>query len=187
MKLILLCIIGLVLLLITSGCSCSSQKQRGGTEVTPDKNAPTKIESTELISLDCNASTSSMVGVEEKGLEYGRYYFKCQLDTETGKVTGTYGFKPIHDYSSDVTDYSFETDSSFLTDLDTIIKNSSIIYYNGEHRHTNGIPNEFGYSLNAEYASGEVIDCSDNQSNHLSLDTLKDLDNLFLSICKTTS
>lgn len=182
MKRILLSIMGLVL--IAGGCSCSRRNENGGTEVTQDKNASTKIESTELISLDCDASTASLVGVEEKGLKYGRYYFKCQLDKETGKVSGTYGFRPEHDYSSDMTEYAFETDSSFMTDLDTIIKNSTIIHYNGEHSHTNGIPDDFGYSFKAEYASCEVIYCSDNQSNHLSLDTMKELDELFLNICK---
>ena len=179
MKKILLGIMGLVL--IAGGCSFSKRNERGGTEVTQDKNAPTKIESTELISLDCNASTVSVVGVEEKGLEYGRYYFKCQLDKESGKVTGTYGFKPQY---GDLTEYSFEADSSFLTGLDAIIKDSTIISYNGEHRHTNGIPDDFGYSFEAEYASGEKIDCSDNQSNHLSLDMMKALVDLFSSICQ---
>ena len=168
------------IILIAGGCSCSKRNERGGTEVTQDKNAPTKIESTELVSLDCNASTISVVGVEEKGLEYGRYYFKCQQDKESGKVTGTYGFKPQY---GDLTEYSFETDRLFLTDLDAIIKDSSIAYYNGEHRHTNGIPNDFGYSFEAEYASGEKIDCSDNQSNHLSLDMIKQLVDLFSGIC----
>ena len=179
MKKIILGIMGLVL--IAGGCSCSKRNERGGTEVTQDKDAPTKIESTELISLDCNASTVSVVGVEEKGLEYGRYYFKCQPDKESGKVTGTYGFKPQY---GALTEYSFEADSSFLTDLDVIIKDSTIISYNGEHRHTNGIPNDFGYSFEAEYASGEKIDCSDNQSNHLSLDMLKKLIDLFAGICQ---
>ena len=169
------------IILIAGGCSCSKRNERGGTEVTQDKNAPTKIESTELISLDCNASTVSVVGVEEKGLEYGRYYFKCLQDKESGKVTGTYGFKPQY---GDLTEYSFEADSSFLTDLDVIIKDSTIISYNGEHRHTNGIPDDFGYSFEAEYASGEKIDCSDNQSNHLSLDMLKKLIDLFAGICQ---
>ena len=163
------------IILIAGGCSCSKRNERGGTVVTNDKNAPTKIESTELVSFDCDASTVSEVGVEEKGLEYGRYYFKCQLDKESGKVTGTYG---------DLTEYSFETDRFFLTDLDAIIKDSTIISYNGEHRHTNGIPNDFGYSIEAEYASGEKIDCSDNQSNHLSLDMMKALVDLFSSICQ---
>ncbi len=169
------------LVLIAGGCSFSKRNERGGTEVTQDKNAPTKIESAELISLDCNASTVSVVGVEEKGLEYGRYYFKCQLDKESGKVTGTYGFKPQY---GDLTEYSFEADSSFLTDLDAIIKDSTIISYNGEHRYTNGIPDDFGYSFEAEFASGEKIDCSDNQSNHLSLDMLKKLIDLFAGICQ---
>ena len=169
------------IILIAGGCSCSKRNERGGTEVTQDKNAPTKIESTELVSFDCDASTVSVVGVEEKGLEYGRYYFKCLQDKESGKVTGTYGFKPQY---GDLTEYSFEADSSFLTDLDAIIKDSTIVSNNGEHRHTNGIPDDFGYSFEAEYASGEKIDCSDNQSNHLSLDMLKKLIDLFAGICQ---
>lgn len=84
MKKIILGIMGLVL--IAGGCSCSKRNERGGTEVTQDKNAPTKVESTELVSLDCNAS-------------------------------------------------------------------------------------------------GEKIDCSDNQSNHLSLDTMKELVDLFSGFC----
>jgi len=180
---VLLIIVILATAILLIGCKNNDRDEEGGTEVTYDKNAPTKIESTELVSFECDISTITVVGVEEKELEYGRYYFKCKLDDGTGKVTGTYGFHAQYDYS-DVKEYPFETDAGFMQDLNNIIIDSKIISDNGKHSHTNGIPEEFGYSFKAIYASGEKIACSDNQSNDLSLDTIKKLSDLFLTVCK---
>ena len=181
MKWILIGTIGAALLaVIIAGCTKKDDEVNGGTTVNYDKDAPKEIVSTELISMQADISTKNFSKTKESGLEYGQYLFDCSLDKETGKVTGTYKF--IEQYAeADAKEYSFETDLVFMTELEQIIRDSKIAANNGKYHKTNGIPDGLGYYFKATYASGEQINCSNNQSTEIPLESIKKLDELFNS------
>ncbi|MCR5250777.1 MAG: hypothetical protein K6E50_09250 [Lachnospiraceae bacterium] len=150
---------------------------RGGTTKTQDENAPKTIESHDLVSLDCMVSTVSMV-YDDDTLDCGKFYFSCSLDESSGTVTGSYRFEEHYDRYPQV-EFPFTADKAFLTELDQIIVDSGIARWNGRVSVTNGIPDDFGYSFRAVYASGEKIYCRNNQSTEIPLATIHDLNALF--------
>ena len=49
-------------------------------------------------------------------------------------------------------------------ELQTLIGTYELAAWNGDHHYTHGLPQDFGGAILADYASGERIDLSDNQS-----------------------
>ena len=144
----------------------------GGRDENWDKNAPKEIKSEDLIYFD-----SWFANNETQELEWGKYFFKAELG-EDGKVTGSYYYM---DKNGDFAplEFPFETDASIMKEINEIVKESKIVAWNGYYGHTNGIPENYGFAIDAKYASGERLYCSDNAGNYFSEETMLALNNLF--------
>ena len=178
-------IIAMSLLLACPLTACKKKSEtkathiKGGSTKKVDKDAPKEIESTELISLSIKSSTIASVGVEEyEGLESGVYYFEFEVDLKTKEGSGSYRFEKQYE-EDEAVDYEFSADEDFMIKLEKIIRDGGISRLNGNHNKTNGIQDIYGYRVSAVYASGEKISCSDNSSNWISLETTKELNDLF--------
>ena len=129
-------------------------------------NAPKTVESTEIVS----AYIYTMNPGWSETLTARCYRFSVK--TEDNVVTGTY-----------VTDggdlQTFTADRDFLTKLQQIVADGALVKYNGHARYTYGLPDDFGTTVRIEYASGEYIRFSDNQSPMMSAETLTSLAALF--------
>ena len=159
-----------------TGCN-SDREVEGGSTTYVDKDAPKEIKSKDLCSMDCKVSTATVSELEE-GLVYGWYNFTLKTDAETGEITGSYELSKQYDDFA-VPEFTFKTDKAFVEKVEKIIEESKIVNNNGVHHKTNGIPDDFGYSFSASYASGEYISCSDNQSSEIGQETVKKLYELF--------
>lgn len=70
-------------------------------------------------------------------------------------------------------------DAAFLDALGELIARHNLAAENGRFHHTYGLPDDFGVTLDAVYASGETIRFSDNQSMFLPVDAVTELITLF--------
>ena len=144
----------------------------GGRDENVDENAPKEIKSEDLTYFD-----SWFANNESQELEWGKYFLKAELG-EDGKVTGSYYYM---DKNGDFTplEFLFETDASFMKEINEIVKKSKIAAWNGYYGHTNGIPEDYGFAIDAKYASGERLYCSDNAANYYNEETMEALNALF--------
>lgn len=144
----------------------------GGRDENQDENAPKEIKSEDLTYFD-----SWFANNESEELEWGKYFLKAELG-EDGKVTGSYTFTDRNGDFSPL-EFLFETDAAFMKEVNDIVKESNIVAWNGYYGHTNGIPDDFGFAIDAEYASGEKLCCSDNAANYYNEETMAALNALF--------
>lgn len=124
----------------------------GGKTDSSDSKAPKIINSDELISFSSHFFLYGEIGREFDSA----YDFKVERNSE-GKLI----------LSDDCHRISCETDESFFTKVNEIIKKNNLVTLNGVSRYTNGLPCEFQPCyFNAEYATGEKLSfCEDNNPN----------------------
>lgn len=149
----------------------------GGRTDKSDPNAPKTIASTELVSFSCEFSTFAL-DEEESGLEVG--FFTCAAEKKDGGTEGTYRFRGSDEDSGEK---RFAADALFLEKLETLVRENGLAQYNGKNVSVAGLPDNFGATISADYASGERIYASDNQDNFLPLDAMRALKTLFESAC----
>ena len=160
-----------------SGCNPPSADDIAGGGVTYDsgEDSPKVIESTEIISFDCEISFISTVFDEENELE-GKVY-KMSAIPEDNTVKAKIDW---HDRAGDGDTIEFETDSSFMAKLQEIVSKYDFAKHNGYIRHVSGLANMYGESIDIKYASGESIYASDNQDGFLPMEALAELITLFI-------
>jgi len=76
-------------------------------------------------------------------------------------------------------DETFTAEPAFLEELQEIVARYDLAQYNGIDRETHGLPENFGVTLRADYASGETIFASDNTLSFLPADAVRALTKLF--------
>ncbi len=118
----------------------------GGTRHSEDENAPTKIQSRDLIFFKAGTDGGSM------GMHSKVYAAKAER--------GIY----IVDAEDQPRFALLRSDCDFLSRLDELVREQDLILGNGQHSRTAGLPADFGGSIDVRYASGEFISKSDNQS-----------------------
>lgn len=173
------CGAGIVLLaaLLMAGCS----KLRGNTQhgdidggvVTSDDgaDAPKVIESAEITEFCCEISLLSAAAPGDLG--YRVYTLEARRENKTVHCTyNWYG-------SGDSDKITFETDISFLEDLQKIVSEYDLAKHNGFYHSVSGLPAMYGDILDITYASGEKIYASDNQSGFLTRPVRHELITLF--------
>ena len=118
----------------------------GGTRHSKDENAPTEIQSRDLIFFKAGTDGGRM------GMHSKVYAAKATK----GIYVVTAEEEPRFALLS--------SDCNFLSRLDELVREHDLIRDNGYHSRTAGLPADFGGSIDVRYASGEFISKSDNQS-----------------------
>ena len=140
------------------------------------EDSPKVIESTDIISFNCELSFIATVFDEENELE-GKVY-KMSAALEDGIVKAKIDW---HDRSGNGDKAEFEADVSFMSKLQEIVSKYDLAKHNGYTHHVSGLPDMYGDYIDIKYASGESIYASDNQSGFLATEAAMELINLFLS------
>lgn len=176
-------IITSIILLMTMGFSGCGFPRRNtdnidGGVVTRNsgEDSPKVIESTDIISFNCELSFIATVFDEENELE-GKVY-KMSAALEDDKVKAKIDW---HDRSGNGDKAVFEADVSFMSKLQEIVSKYNLAQHNGYSHRVSGLPDMYGECIDIKYASGESIYASDNQSGFLKAEAAMELINLFLS------
>ena len=140
------------------------------------EDSPKVIESTDIISFNCELSFIATVFDEENELE-GKVY-KMSAALEDGTVKAKIDW---HDRSGNGDKSEFEADVSFISKLQEIVSKYNLAQHNGYSHRVSGLPNMYGAKLDIKYASGESIYAYDNQDCFISLDAMNELVELFSS------
>jgi len=174
-------IITSLILLVTmgfNGCGFSSHNTDiidGGVKTyNSGKDSPKVIESTEIISFECEASLYTVVLEEESELDGKNYKLSAVL--EDGNVKAEIKWR---DRSGDGEEHTFTADASFMTRLQEIAAKYNFAQHNGYISKVSGLPDMYGAKLDIKYASGESIYGYDNQDCFISFDAMKELVELF--------
>lgn len=143
----------------------------GGTRIRRDEEAPREIESTELVRFSTVFSTVSFMG--EDGLPEGFFTLSAErIDGGVGYSASVRGGISL--------EIREETSSlSLLRELEALIRMENIAAHNGSFYKVSGLADFYGSELNAEYASGEMIYCYNNQDPFLSINFMRSLIRLF--------
>ena len=147
----------------------------GGVRHSISAAVPKSVDSKDIVAFRCRFSLRFMTASAEDGF--------CGLfDLAAGKKDGRVECRFLHAMTakSDVNEV-FDASDGFLAALDEIIKDEDLASYNGTFYSVSGLPDMFGSRLSVEYASGERIDTSNNQSVHLPLSALRRIRDLFES------
>ena len=133
----------------------------GGTRIRRDTSAPKEIVSEELLRFFCRFSTLSLI--DEEGLLPGVYSFGASKEAE-GVVCTADCTNPqvLRGERRDV------RTEAFLAELDALLRRYDVARYNGQYYKVSGLPDFFGVTVDAAYASGETLYCYNNQDPFLS-------------------
>lgn len=145
------------------GDDASSTMITGGSD-TKYLDLPKAIQSEEIVhfSVDCNFAYSS----NEKKYTYVYGY---ATKVEGGALVGLSYRKDGEQNEAEYTKLKLVGNEVF-SDLQKLVKKHNFASNNGYTHFTSGLPENFGGSVNINYASGEQIIVSDNQSIVISLD-----------------
>ncbi len=172
-----LCIGLLATVALLSGCktlSTTTDDIDGGVRHYMDENAPKAIESTQIVSFECSFSTLTLTG-DDTSLA-GRVY-----DLKATQNGGSYTARTRSEIYDDLT---FTPTPEFFVQLQKIVSQYDLARYNGQHYTVSGLPPDLGTEIYVEYASGEHICASDNQSCFLPLKAMEALVELFQTACE---
>ena len=150
----------------------------GGTQRTLSNSAEKTIKSNEIVNFELEFSLYSYV-LDDAEIEdgfFGYFILSCKRTNDGAEC------RYIHRDRYDLNDKKdFVAGADFLVELDKIVKDEDLAIFNGYSSHTYGLPDMFGAELNVDYASGENIYTSDNQSIDIPFSALKRTKALFES------
>lgn len=141
----------------------------GGSSDYVDPDAPTEIASDEIASF--SAYVSLRFELEQHPEVRDWYYARLEAERDGGQVRCR--------LENATGEREFTRDASFLTALQEIVARHNFAGRNGVYHYTYGLPDDFGATVEIEYASGEQIRFSDNQSMDLPLEAVSELLELF--------
>ena len=173
-------LLSLILLMSMGFCGCELHWRNtddiDGGVVTRNsgEDSPKVIESTQIISFDCEFSFLATVFDEESELA-GKVY-KMSAVQKDDQVNVNINW---HDRAGNGNQSEFETDSSFLVQLQKIVSKYDLAKHNGYTHHVSGLPEMYGEHIDIKYASGESIYAHDNQDGFLPLDAMVELIDAF--------
>lgn len=138
------------------------------------EDSPKVIESTEIVSFECEFSLIAAVLEEESELA-GRIY-TLDADMDNGAVKCKIDW---YGRESSSVPREFTADASFMKKLQGIVEKYDFAQHNGYESVVSGLPHMYGAKLDIRYASGESIYAYDNQDCFISFDAMKELVELF--------
>lgn len=139
----------------------------GGVTKRYDSKAPKKISCTKPIFFECAFSTLASMEVKE----IGRSVFALTAKLKDGIVSAS--------YKSRMEKFSFETEPSFMEELQSIISEYDFAQFNGSYYHVSGLPDMYGATISVKYESGEAIYADNNQDCFIPLEAIEKLVALF--------
>jgi len=142
----------------------------GGTSDYSDPDAPKSIGCANISSFRLNVFLQS-VAIPEGSILTARSY---SLSAAEGN-----GAVSCVRMSAACPEETFTAEAGFLSELQSIVTRYDLAQFNGHHRETHGLPEDFGAHLKVSYTSGESISASDNQNMFLPLGAVEDLVRLF--------
>ncbi len=145
----------------------------GGVTERVDTKAPKHINSKTIIMF--SAEMSTVADVED---EYCGYVYNLNAVLENGTVKGNYKSRDRFGYAFE---QSFSESAEFMNSLYLIVNEYEFSRYNGRNSFVAGLPDNYGFSVDISFASGERIYASDNQSNLIPRDAVIKLVDLFES------
>lgn len=169
-------VLALFSILSAFGCKKDEPIEDGGHSSYSDPDAPKQIKSGEIKAFSLEFKSDYY-----ENLDTGTYRMSVESGPD-GKLAGKYYYAPFNDYFAENT-YEFEPDTSFMKELDAVIKESGIITFNGTVEKTYGIADEYGYDISIKYRSGESVSCSDNVNNRIPEESCVKLRDMF---CKAS-
>lgn len=146
----------------------------GGTRIRHDTDAPKEICSRELIRFSCRFSAYSLQR-EESGLWPGVYSFSASKGE--GGVACT--AKCNNPRVLPTGERKFTGGEDVLIALEALLREHGVARYNGSYYKVSGLPDFYGATVDAEYASGETIYCYNNQDPFLPVELIRALCRLF--------
>lgn len=146
----------------------------GGTRIRHDTDAPKEILSRELTRFSCRFSALSFME-EDTQLPQGMYAFDATI--EEGGVGCTVGCD--HPRAVPSGERREMRSADFLGELDALLRKYNVAQYNGCYYKVSGLPDFYGATVDAAYASGETLYCYNNQDPFLPFDFVRELCRLF--------
>lgn len=165
---VLFILIGFVLI------SCRSKAKDtdhidGGVQHYDNIHAPKVVESEVITEFSCEFSA--------KNISLNRSSIAgCYYSLYAGENGGNFESRSDGDVS---VKRSFTPDKEFFKQLQQIVSQYDLAQYNGEFYVVSGLPPYLGVKLNVQYASGENICASNNQSCFLPVEAMEALVELF--------
>lgn len=147
-------------------------EQDGSVTVTINENAPKLIKSTLIIRFCVEISTLA----DDDENEYCGYVYNLNATLENGAVKGHYECRNRNGLGFE---QRFRTSVRFMSELNRIITKYDLAKYNGKSSFVAGLPDNYGALVDIMYASGECLYISDNESNFMPNDMVKELVDLF--------
>lgn len=150
----------------------------GGTDATLDRNAPNKIISEDMLRFDVTSALHTIV--DDRPVKNRRLYYVSAFAAHSGSNTFVF-----LSYSDDKMEWRTRKsewkllEDNIFPDLVKLVNECDLARNNGFHSVTHGLPEDFGGRINIEYAGGENISISNNQSPLFSLDTAEKIVTLF--------
>ena len=138
------------------------------------ENSPKIIESSEIVSFECEFSLIAAVLEEESELSGRIYTLDAKQDNGTVKCK-------IDWYGREDSSVprEFSADISFMKNLQAIVEKYDFAQYNGYESVVSGLPHMYGAKLDIKYASEESIYAYDNQDCFIPFDAMNELVELF--------
>ncbi len=148
----------------------------GGTDAYRDKKAPKTIKSEKMVLFDVSCSFTTLVLPENVEGEIVRYFSAYAVPSEKGSFVVLVTRKDH--WSPSVKSWAL-LENDIFPDLVELVKECDLCRNNGVHHTTHGLPENFGGSVHIEYASGETISFSNNQTPILAFETGQKIVELF--------
>lgn len=144
----------------------------GGVRHSCDTDAPKEIRCRSLIAFSCRFSAVSLG--DEEVLRGGIYTFTAER-----REDGVYTSAEVRRRVGGGLRTEAVRPFGVFREIDTLMRKYDVAAHNGRFYSVSGLPGFYGASLRATYASGERIDCSNNQDPFLPAAFVRELCDLF--------
>ncbi|MBQ8249333.1 MAG: hypothetical protein IJY93_05555 [Clostridia bacterium] len=136
--------------------------------------SPKVIESAEITEFHCEFSL--LAAAEPEELENRIYKLDALYKGETVHCTyKRYG------RGAPAESFEFEADAAFLESLQEIVSRHDLASHNGYVHTVSGLPDMYGALIDIRYASGESIYAHNNQDCFMTMESMGELNKLFMS------
>ncbi|MBR3290272.1 MAG: hypothetical protein IKI63_05810 [Clostridia bacterium] len=149
----------------------------GGTDAYQDTRAPKEILSQDMTLFDVTSALGYALTPEEEGTEPLGFISAFAAPAKEG--TFLFLETAPDERSGDITAAWALVKEDMLPKLTALVREHDLAKQNGFHSRTHGLPQDFGGRVRIQYASGEEISFSDNQTPVLSIPLARTIAALF--------
>ncbi len=150
----------------------------GGTTETLDRKAPKEIDSHDVVLFNVESSLGGGVFTGDGDEEKIRYVNAFAAPSGTGTFVFYESSQELRRRGEPESRWAFIRENASRK-LDELTTERGFVKANGHHSKTHGLPENFGGEVEIEYANGQKISFSDNQTPVISTEDAKAIDVLF--------